>query len=151
RKLAHLHGETSANAALALDSRSSTCPPPPGMASLVQVRPPLPVWNRYGANTNPVFAVAKATSVPPGRPGSPMRAIGAATLPRRRGQRDRTGSAGPAAHERLPIKTPQRPLRLRLREEFTINPRHPLQLPQSPWPQPARQPPAPGAPAGLGA
>jgi len=40
---------------------------------------------------------------------------------------------------------------LRLREEFTINPRHPLQLPQSPWPQPARQPPAPGAPAGLGA
>ena len=81
--LAHLHGETSANAALALDSRSSTCPPPPGMAILVQVRPPLLIWNRYGANTNPAFAVTKATSVTPGRSGSPMRAIGAATLPRR--------------------------------------------------------------------
>jgi hypothetical protein len=53
------------------------------MAILVQVRPPLLVWNRYGANTNPAFAVAKATSVTPGRSGSPMRAIGAATLPRR--------------------------------------------------------------------
>src|SRR5690348_5256106 len=83
RKLAHLHGETSANAALALDSRSSTCPPPPGTAILVQLRPPLLVWNRYGANANPAFAVAKATSVTPRRPGSPMRAIGAATLPRR--------------------------------------------------------------------